>query len=87
MSEQCSLIAEDESFQSFKRQFVADHPEIAKCPRALVAHLHALDSHIDRGMTSAGHVVTDEIAAMCAGFLMISRFLKEEFAHCIVSEL
>jgi len=87
MSEQCSLVAEDEPFQAFKRQFVADHPDVAKCPRALAAHLHALDARIDRCMTSAGHVVTDEIAAMCAGFLMLSRFFKEEFAHCAVGEL
>ncbi|MEN9613936.1 MAG: hypothetical protein RLZZ347_243 [Candidatus Parcubacteria bacterium] len=71
----------DEQFEEFKKQFIASHPTIASCPRALSAHIGAIDAELDRRMTRAGHVVTDEIEALSAGILMLYRFFKEEFGH------
>ena len=84
MPENSSLEAE---FAEFKKQFVADHPKIASCPRSLAAHIGAIDTELDRRMTRAGHGVTDEIEALSAGILMLARFFNEEFGHLTQSEL
>lgn len=62
-------------------QFATDHPEIIKCPRALLAYLHRLDDVILRQSTAAGHLMTDQLKELCELFLLLTRFFKAEFGH------